>query len=205
MAGQAGFWSDSTLEPKRKFRWVLNFAGVPQWIVKKVQKPTISVTEAEHTFLNYKFYYPGRVEFNEITITLADPVTPDATAIMEKVILSSGYVPPSNFLTAQSNNHPIAAKGGQDGKLITIDKKNAVEAIGGKLYLQQINALGDPIEEWQLFNPWIKSVNFDELDYSSDDLINLELSIRYDWATLSNTGGARTRTGINFDIPGRGA
>jgi hypothetical protein len=138
MAGQAGFWSDSTLEPKRKFRWVLNFAGVPQWIVKKVQKPTISVTEAEHTFLNYKFYYPGRVEFNEISITLADPVTPDATAIMERIILASGYVPPSNFLTAASNNHPIAEAGGQDGKLITIDKKNAVSAIGGKLYLQQI-------------------------------------------------------------------
>ena len=114
MAGNAGFWSDSTLEPKRKFRWVLNFAGVPQWIVKKVQKPTMTITEAEHTFLNYKFYYPGRVEFNEISITLADPVTPDATAIMERIVLASGYVPPNNFLTAQSNNHPIAEAGGQD-------------------------------------------------------------------------------------------
>ena len=120
---------------------------------------------------------------------------------MERIILASGYVPPSNFLTAASNNHPIAEAGGQDGKLITIDKKNAVSAIGGKLYLQQINALGDPIEEWQLFNPWVKSVNFDELDYSSDDLINLELSIRYDWATLSNTGGARTRRGEGFRLP----
>jgi len=208
MPGNDGFWSDSTLEPKRKFRWVLNFGGVPQWIVKKVQKPTISVSEAEHTFLNYKFYYPGRVEFNEISITLADPVNPDATAIMENVLFASGYVPPSNFLTAQTSGHPIARAGGQDNKLITIDKKNAVEAVGGKIYLQQINALGNPIEEWQLFNPWLKSVNFDELDYESDDLINLELTIRYDWATLSQTGGAKTRTGYDFRLspanaPGR--
>ncbi len=197
MTATQGFWSDRNLEPKRKFRWVLSFSGVPQWIVKKVQKPTITVSEAEHTFLNYKFYYPGRVEWNEISVTLADPVEPDASAIMEHIIHASGYVPPNQFLTAKSNGHPLQTA--QDGKLVTIAKKNAVNALGGKMYLQQIDALGNKIEEWQLFNPWVKSVNFDELDYESDDLINLELSIRYDWATLTtNTVGKReAKAGIN--------
>ena len=56
------FWSDFTVEPKRKFRWLMSFRGIPQWIVKKVSKPNITISEAEHSFLNYKFYYPGRVE-----------------------------------------------------------------------------------------------------------------------------------------------
>ena len=90
MPGTDGFWSDANLEPKRKFRWVLNFAGVPQWIVKKVSKPTVNISEAEHTFLNYKFYYPGRVEWDEISLTLADPVNPDASAMMEDMIIKSG-------------------------------------------------------------------------------------------------------------------
>ena len=201
MAGIQGFWSDRSLEPKRKFRWVLSFSGVPQWIVKKVQKPTVTISEAEHTFLNYKFYYPGRVEFNEISVTLADPVQPDATAIMEHIIHASGYVPPNQFLNARSNGHPLQTA--QDGRLVTIAKKNAVDAIGGKLYLQQIDALGAKIEEWQLFNPWVKSVNFDELDYESDDLINLELTIRYDWATLSNnTVGKRAVKNIIPSVGG---
>ena len=204
MPGTDGFWSDANLEPKRKFRWVLNFAGVPQWIVKKVSKPTVNISEAEHTFLNYKFYYPGRVEWDEISLTLADPVNPDASAMMEDMIIKSGYVPPSNFLTAKTNNLGIKRQNveAQDGSLITIDKSMAVSAMGGKMYLQQIDALGKPIEEWQLYNPWIKSVNYDELDYESDDLINLEITIRYDWAVLGQTGGARSRIG-GYRLPGR--
>jgi len=47
-----------------------------------------------------------------------------------------------------------------------------------------IDENGAPIETWSLYNPWIKSVNFGDLDYESDELVNVELSIRYDWADL---------------------
>jgi hypothetical protein len=184
-----GFWSDFSVEPKRKFRWLLSFRGIPQWILKKVTKPAISITEAEHTFVNYKFYYPGRVEWNEITMTLADPVNPDASATMMKLLKDSGYVSPHNFLTDERSL----------GNVLTISKQRAVEAVGGAIYIQQIDADGMALEEWKLYNPWIKSISFDELDYESEDINNLEVTFRYDWAALTDVGGAPGRVDITAD------
>lgn len=170
------FWSDHAIEPKRKFRWALGFNGIPYWLLKKASRPTINLTEAEHTFLNYKFYFPGRVEYDELTLTIADPLHPDASAVMMELLNRSGYVVPSDI----DLNVPR-----------TLTKKAAVEAVGGKMYMSQLNAEGEIVEEWEFWNPWIKSVNFDEGDYESDDLINLEVTFRYDWASMnSNLPGA---------------
>ena len=51
-----GFWSATTTEPKRAYRWVLLLGGIPQWMVKKVGKPAFTVSESEHVYLNHKFY-----------------------------------------------------------------------------------------------------------------------------------------------------
>ena len=38
---------------------------------------------------------------------------------------------------------------------------------------------------YKLWNPFIKSVKYGDLDYSADELVDIELGIRYDWAELS--------------------
>lgn len=169
------FWSDASIEPKRKYRFLLSFNGIPQWIVKTTGKPNFSVTESEHSFINYKFYYPGRLEWEEISMTLVDPVDPDASKTMLDLIELSGYVPPHNFL-----NDPR----GRDSKVVTFSKKAATSAVGGRVYIHTIDENGSPIETWSLYNPWIKSVNFGDLDYEADDLVNVELTMRFDWANL---------------------
>ena len=156
---------------------MLSFNGIPQWIVKTTGKPNFSVTESEHSFINYKFYYPGRLEWDEVSITLVDPVDPDASHTMLQLIENSGYVAPHNFL-----NDPQGR--GKASNVVTFSKKRAVDAVGGRMYIHMIDEDGAPIETWSLYNPWIKSVNFGDLDYESDELVNVELSIRYDWADL---------------------
>ena len=42
-------------EPKRQFRWVFEFAGLPQFLVTKVNKPSYDVNSIDHSFLDYKF------------------------------------------------------------------------------------------------------------------------------------------------------
>lgn len=171
------FWSDAAIEPKRKYRFLLSFNGIPQWIVKTTGKPNFSVSESEHSFINYKFYYPGRLEWEEVSITLVDPVDPDASHTMLQLIENSGYVAPHNFL-----NDPQGR--GVASNVVTFSKKRAVDAVGGRMFIHMIDENGAPIETWSLYNPWIKSVNFGDLDYESDELVNVELSIRYDWADL---------------------
>ncbi len=171
------FWSDASIEPKRKYRFLLSFNGIPQWIVKTTGKPNFSVSESEHNFINYKFYYPGRLEWEEISMTLVDPVDPDASHTMLQLIENSGYVAPHNFLNDPSGR-------GRASNVVTFSKKRAVDAVGGRVYIHAIDENGTPIETWTLYNPWIKNVNFGDLDYESDELVNVELTMRYDWADL---------------------
>tara|TARA_Y100000114_G_C11763614_1_gene331573 strand:+ start:5284 stop:5895 length:612 start_codon:yes stop_codon:yes gene_type:complete len=171
------FWSEKQVEPKRKFRWLLYWSGVPQFVVKSVKKPSYSVTTTPHQFLNYEFNYPGRVQWQDVTITLVDPVLPDSTKSLYKILEKSGYVIPSAYREAAA---------------ATISKKGMVEALGTEIKLSQLDADGvNPIETWVIKNPLITSADFDTLDYSSDELLNVTVTIKYDYATIEG----RTPTG----------
>ena len=170
------FWNQASVEPKRQFRWLLYIAGMPQFIVKNVKKPSFSVAVTPHDFINYKFKYPGRVEWQDITITIVDPVQPDSAASLVKILENAGYVYPDEF-TSQANEPK------------TISKKALVDSLGGQIQLVQFGAnTGDQqenvLEKWSINNPLITSVDFGNLDYSSDDLVNISIGLTYDWAYL---------------------
>jgi len=166
------FWSEKKVEPKRKFRWLLYWTGVPQFVIKSVKKPSYTVATTPHQFLNYEFNYPGRVTWNDVTITLVDPVNPDSTKSLYKLLENSGYVIPHNY------DEAVAA---------TISKAGMVEALGTEIKLRQLDADGVvPIESWVIKNPLITTVDFDTLDYSQDDMLNIQVTIKYDYAYLED-------------------
>ena len=170
------FWNQASVEPKRQFRWLLYIAGMPQFIVKNVKKPSFSVAVTPHDFINYKFKYPGRVEWQDVTITIVDPVQPDSTASLVKILENAGYVYPDDYTT-------------QSTEPKTISKSQMVNSLGGQIQLVQFGAnTGDQqenvLEKWSINNPIITSVDFGNLDYSSDDLVNISMTIAYDWAYL---------------------
>ena len=132
---------------------------------KKVTKPTFTISEGKHSFINHSFYYPGRVEYNEIEFTLVDPVEPDAAQGLINLIEASGYTYPDSEALAKQ----------------TITKAEAVEALH-PCYIQQIDAEGATMEEWYLENCWGKEVNFGDLDYESDDINEITVKVRYDFA-----------------------
>ena len=43
----------------------------------------------------------------------------------------------------------------------------------------------EKVEEWELINPFIKAINYGDLDYASDDLLEITLTVAYDSATLT--------------------
>jgi len=161
------FWSIADRkDPKRAYRWILISNSIPKWILKKTQKPSFEVTESAHKYINHTFYYPGRVEWKEISISVADPVDPDAAALLVEIIRNSGYTPATD-----------------ENMLSTISKRNAVNSLG-HIEIQQIDSEGNWVEKWTLYNAWVKDVKFGELDYESDDMTEVELTLRYDFAWL---------------------
>lgn len=173
------FWADPTAEPKRKYRWLLLLGDglqIPQWICKKVSQPKFEISEHEHKYINHTFYYPGRITWEPVSVTLADPVHPDATKHMRNMLASSGYVLPTSPAITDSISKYRATQ--QTGKV-------ALRLLG-RAGDNPTDTTGNAIGEWTLKNPWIKSVEFSELDYESDELIDLTLSLRYDWAEYTS-------------------
>ena len=184
------FWTDATLQdPKRKFRFtvqLLAYEGGATWYAKTVTKPTITISETPHVFLNHTFYYPGKVEWNAIDVTLVDPVGPDAVATTMGIIMNAGYAPPPNA-----------------NALTTMSKSRAVSALKG-VVIDQIDSEGKSLEKWTLNNAFITSVNLGDLAYDAEELSEIALTIRYDWATCDvNTEGSLAATdGLsNINLP----
>jgi|9_EtaG_2_1085328.scaffolds.fasta_scaffold15803_2 hypothetical protein len=167
-----------TKDPKRKYRFKISINSLNDngcvWWAKTVAKPSFEITESEHTFLTHKFYYPGRISWNEIEMTLVDPVSPGAVANLNAMIRAQGYAVPSEDLSGTSFE--------------TMSKGKGANALGAVL-IQQLDAAGDVIETWELKNPFIKGVKYGDLDYTSDDLLEISLSLRYDWATCTIGSG----------------
>ena len=81
------FWStnfgnqeDILKDPKRNFRFYITITGINTdnggpmiWYAKDVQKPTFTMAEASHEYLNHTYYYPGKITWNTIDIKMVDP------------------------------------------------------------------------------------------------------------------------------------
>ena len=61
------------------------------------------------------------------------------------------------------------------------------------------------VEEWKLNNPFVKSAKWGDLDYSNDELKQIDMVIRYDWASLegaaSNAASANSANAVPVSAP----
>ena len=195
------FWANPGTEPKRIYRWVMRLninnpaLQVDEWLIKRASRPTWSLSESQHSFINHTFYYPGRVSYDDLNITLVDSISPNAAVNMMNLLAASGYVTPD-----------IAAQGAPDGYR-TVSKEGWVRDTGaglGNVQISQLDQNGNSLETWSFFNTWIKSCNLNELNYESDDLLNIDLVIRYDYFKIG-TGpsgqGSTNRIFPTFRLP----
>lgn len=189
----AGFWSTNNIEPKRNYRFMVQFTGlaapgepdVLYW-AKTVNVPNYTVTSVTHDFLDNKYNFPGRVEWQDVSLVLVDPISPNAVAQINRLIETSGYVIPASAPTmpgAASNVqlHTVSKikegskKGGHSS---TTNDGGAL----GDIVISVMDSNGKSVEEWTLKNPLIMSAKFGDLDYANDELKTVEMSLKYDWA-----------------------
>ena len=171
------FWTNSQdRDPKRNFRFQVLITGQQDsetavWWAKKITKPNFTVAESKHVYLGHTFYYPGKVEWQAISMTLVDPLDPGSLYRLNRTMRDAGYQVP-----------------GTANDLETMSKGKAVLALGA-VQVRQLDGNGVSVETWELKNPFIKSVKFSDLDYENDDLSTIDLELRYDWATCDTVDG----------------
>ncbi len=175
------FWNLASSEPRRAHRFLLNLPNLAaddqrstyrEYLCKTVTKPAYSLSETEHKFLGNTYYYPGAVTWENVTAQLVNAVDPDGNAILMSALYRGGYMDP---------NQQADYFAGEGFGLGTPNKADALDALGDVL-IRELDGEGMDIGLWELKNPFVTNVKFGDLDYSTEDLLNIDITFRYDFA-----------------------
>ncbi len=148
-------------EPLRKNRWLLRFPadlGIQEWTLESASRPKISQKSVEIEFLNTSTFVLGRYTWDNIQVTLRDPIGPSMSqAVMEWVRLESESL---------SGRQGYAAGYKRDVELDLLDPSGVV------------------VQKWILKNAWASDVDFGTLQMSDDGLATISLTLVIDYAIL---------------------
>ena len=136
----------------------MNIDGIPGYLIKTANRPSITFEEVELNHMNVKRYVKGKASWETLEFTLYDPVVPSgAQAIMEWVRLHHESVT------------------GRDGYSDFYKKDVDIQVLG---------PVGDIVETWKLKGAFITAANFNDLDFASSDPIDISVTLRYDYCIL---------------------
>ena len=145
-------------EPKLKNRFIMEIDGIPAYLIRAGNRPTINFETVELHHMNVVSYVKGKGQWQSLDITLYDPIVPSgALAVMEWVRLHHESVT------------------GRDGYSDFYKKDITFNMLG---------PVGDKVEEWTLKGALIEAANFGDLSFDSSDPTEISLTLRYDYAIL---------------------
>ena len=148
----------TNFEPKMKNRYVMEIDTIPSYLVKAANRPTIQFETIPLDHINVKRKLQGKGDWQDITITLYDPIVPSAAQkVMDWIRLGHESI--------------TGRRGYAD-----FYKKDIT------FYL--LGPVGDKIEQWTLKGAFIQQANFGELDFASNEVATIELTLAYDYAIL---------------------
>ena len=148
----------TNFEPKMKNRYVMEIDGIQSYLVKAAARPSIQFEVITLDHINVKRKLKGKGEWQDITITLFDPIVPSgAQSVMEWVRLSHESIT------------------GRDG-YADFYKKD--------LDFYMLGPVGDKIEQWKLKGAFISQANFGDVSFDSNEPATIELTLSYDYAIL---------------------
>lgn len=179
--------SQGLLMPKLQYRFralFLNFGvgGSTQELTKQVMditRPNVSFDEITLDIYNSRVYLAGKHAWQETTINLRD----DAQGNVSKLV-GQQLQKQMDFVEQAS------AATGQDYKF----QINYEVLDGGNGTL-----VPNVLESWELYGCFIKSANYNNMDYKNNEPATIQLSIRYDNAIQSPlSSGVGTTVGRAF-------
>lgn len=145
-------------EPKRKFRWVFAIEGIDSFLMKTAARPQIQTQEQEVPFINSTRYLAGKTKFSTINCTLYDAIAPSgAQQVMEWV---------------RTHFESVSGRSGY------------ADFYKRDCQLKLLDPVGTVVELWDIKGAFITDASFGDLDYASEDMTEITLTLRFDNCVL---------------------
>lgn len=168
--------SQGLLMPKLKYRFRASFenfgVSTPRTEMTKqimnITRPAVTFDENMIDIYNSKVYLVGKHTWDPITVNLRDDVNGAISRLCGEQIQKQ-----FDFMEQSS------AASGIDYKFIT-----RFEILDGGNGANTPNVL----ETWELYGCFVQNINYNELDYATQDPANITMSIRFDNAVQTPLG-----------------
>jgi len=151
----------TNFEPKMKNRYIMEFGeiAIPSFVVSAANRPNIQFETVKLDHINVYRKLKGKGEWQDIEITLYDPIVPSAAqAVMEWIRLS---------------HESITGRDGY-GEMYKKD-----------INFKMLGPVGDVVEQWTLKGAFISQANFGDLAYNTtNEPTTITLTLTYDYAVL---------------------
>ena len=184
LGGNQSASTQGLLMPKLKFRFRVSFdnfgVSTPKTeLTKQVMsfaRPQVTFDPVEIPVYNSRVYLAGRPTWQAVTTTLRDDAGGNVSRLVGEQ-LQKQY----DFMEQAS------ASSGIDYKFIT-----RVEMLDGA------NGNIEPVvlETWEMYGCFLTDVNYNDVDYNSNDPVTITMNIRYDNAIQTTTPG-----GVGNQVP----
>ena len=136
----------------------MEIENIPSYLVKAANRPSIQFEPIVMDHINVKRKLKGKGDWQDVTITLYDPIVPSAAqAVMDWIRLGHESIT------------------GRDGYADFYKKDITFYLLG---------PVGDKIEQWTLKGAFISQANFGDLAFDSNEPATIELTLTYDYAIL---------------------
>ena len=145
-------------EPKLKNRFIMEIDGIPAYLVKTMSRPSVVQEAVALDHINVKRYVKGKTVWQPITITLYDPIVPSGAQAVNEWI---------------GQHHQAVT--GVDGYSAEYKKD---------ITFNLLSPNGEKIEQWIIKGAFITTANFQDLDFASNDVLDISLELQYDYAIL---------------------
>ena len=150
----------TAFEPKQANRFIMTLDGIPSFIVKGLSAISVTQGEVILNHINILRKVKGKTVWNDVTMTLFDPITPSgAQAVMEWIRLHHESVT------------------GRDG-YSDFYKKDPV--------LQVLGPVGDVVSEWILKGAFVKESTFGDYNWDTEnEAKQIEVTLGVDYCILN--------------------
>lgn len=188
LGGNQSATNQGLLMPKLKFRFRATFdnfgvSNPKTELTKQIMtfaRPQVTFDPIEVPVYNSRVYLAGRPTWNAVSVALRDDAGGNVSRLVGEQLQKQ-----FDFMEQAS------ASSGIDYKFMT-----TLEMLDGA------NGTVEPVvlETWQLYGCFLTDVNYNDVDYGSNDMVTITMSIRYDNA-IQTTGGGVGNPGITqFNI-----
>lgn len=171
------------VDMKQQNRFVMEIAPgphdtqltIPAYYVRVSGLPNIDNNPVTVDTINSEYKIKGKSRWQNISITLYDPISNDGNDTLSGAKVVWEWL---NLYHHDSAN----------------DQDGFMDQYKRDIRLIYITPEGEEADQWKLHGAFCASINWGDVDVSSDDLILIELDLSYDWAEYYYKAAPRAKS-----------